>query len=211
MLTIQAGTSAHAEIEVKKSRFISVVAPAANASEARQVIDAEKSRYPDARHHCSAYVLESAGATPQVHFSDDGEPAGTAGAPMLEVLTGRDLVNVVAVVTRYFGGTLLGTGGLVRAYSDATVAALDHASLAQIRHSPTFEVVLDPASAGKIESELRRQDWVVLDTQWGADVTMVFSVPQKEELQVEPLILSLTRGEGLLTRVADRRHEVPLR
>ena len=116
---------ATAEIEVKRSRFLGHVVPVTTEDEARAVVEAARKEHWDARHHCSAFVLGPDGALQR--SSDDGEPSGTAGAPMLEVLRGRGLTDVVAVVTRWFGGTLLGAGGLVRAYSDATRAALDAA------------------------------------------------------------------------------------
>ena len=108
------------EIEVKKSRFLALVARVSTPAEAREVVNERKAAMPDARHHCAAFVVSADGAQPFSHSSDDGEPSGTAGRPMLDVLAGSKLVDVVAVVTRYFGGTLLGTGGLVRAYSATT-------------------------------------------------------------------------------------------
>ena len=108
---------AQGEIEEKKSRFIATIRPIETEEEALQVVEQLKKKYWDARHNCYAYILQ--GANPVVRCSDDGEPQGTAGRPMLEVLTGANLQGVVAVVTRYFGGTLLGTGGLVRAYTAA--------------------------------------------------------------------------------------------
>ena len=101
------------EIEVKKSRFLALVARVSTPAEAREVVNERKAAMPDARHHCAAFVVSADGAQPFSHSSDDGEPSGTAGRPMLDVLAGSKLVDVVAVVTRYFGGTLLGTGGLV--------------------------------------------------------------------------------------------------
>ena len=115
------------EIEVKKSRFLALVARVSTPAEAREVVNERKAAMPDARHHCAAFVVSADGAQPFSHSSDDGEPSGTAGRPMLDVLAGSKLVDVVAVVTRYFGGTLLGTGGLVRAYSDSVRECLEGA------------------------------------------------------------------------------------
>jgi len=115
------------EIEVKKSRFLTLVARVSTPAEAREVVNERKAAMPDARHHCAAFVVSADGAQPFSHSSDDGEPSGTAGRPMLDVLAGSKLVDVVAVVTRYFGGTLLGTGGLVRAYSDSVRECLEGA------------------------------------------------------------------------------------
>ena len=114
------------EIIEKKSRFIATVAPVESEEEALAFIEAMKKKYWDARHNCFAYVIGERGQL--ARCSDDGEPGGTAGKPMLDVLLGEEVRNVVVVVTRYFGGTLLGTGGLVRAYSSSTQAGL-HASV----------------------------------------------------------------------------------
>lgn len=206
MYTLAAGSSASATTEVKRSQFLTVVARVEDEDEARTVIDEQKIFYPDARHHCSAYVLQSSSATPRTHSSDDGEPAGTAGAPILEVLLGADLVDVVAVVTRYFGGTLLGTGGLVRAYGGATQAALENAEIVRITKVPRFKAEIDLANAGKVEATLRRQDWHILDLKWGNTLIAYFAVPssnaKEEEAQergaqekVESLIASVTRAE----------------
>ena len=116
-----AGTG-EVEIEVKRSRFRCHLERVENEDAARAVVEHARREHWDARHHCSAFVLGADGSTQR--SSDDGEPAGTAGAPMLEVLRGREVSDVVAVVTRWFGGTLLGAGGLVRAYGDAVRAAL---------------------------------------------------------------------------------------
>ena len=107
-----------AEISEKKSRFIAHIAPAQTEEEAQDFVEKIKKQYWDARHNCWAYSIGE--KQPALRCSDDGEPSGTAGKPMLEVLTGQELHNVVAVVTRYFGGTLLGTGGLIRAYTKST-------------------------------------------------------------------------------------------
>ena len=120
------------EIVEKKSRFIARVQATESEEEAAAFIEAEKKRYWDARHHCYAYILGEQGQT--VRYSDDGEPSGTAGRPILEVLTGSGVRNVTLVVTRYFGGTLLGTGGLVRAYTQAAQAGLAGSRVAVMRY-----------------------------------------------------------------------------
>ena len=106
------GFQARTETEVKRSRFLATLARADDEQQARDVIALVKAEFPDARHHCQAFIVDVPDAQPIERSSDDGEPAGTAGMPMLETLRGAGLGNVVAVVTRYFGGTLLGTGGL---------------------------------------------------------------------------------------------------
>ena len=121
--------SASAEITVNKSRFIAFTACIQSREEAESIILSQKALYPDARHHCWAYILSQSGTGSR--FSDDGEPSGTAGKPILNVIEQKKLVNTAVVVTRYFGGVKLGAGGLVRAYSNAAAAALDRAELAR--------------------------------------------------------------------------------
>lgn len=162
---------AEAEVEAKRSRFLAHLAPAADEEAARAVIDAARRAHHDARHHCSAFVL---GPDARVERSnDDGEPAGTAGAPMLEALRAAGLSDVVAVVTRWFGGTLLGTGGLIRAYSDAVTAALAEADARGLRVRRELRrlayVDVGVADAGRIEHELRAAGVNVGDTGYGLE------------------------------------------
>lgn len=138
-----------AEIVEKKSRFIANVFYVENVEMAEQKLIEIRKKYYDAKHNCFAYVIGANGE--QVKSSDDGEPQGTAGHPMLDILKGNELINCIAIVTRYFGGTLLGTGGLVRAYSDSLKAAIANAKLADIKNA--YEVAFDVSydDYGKIE------------------------------------------------------------
>src|SRR5690606_5623750 len=115
--TLSRGVTTTTELEIRRSRFITWLRRAEDEEAARDLVEEARHTYPDARHHCSAFVVRVPGANLVERSSDDGEPAGTAGMPMLEVLRGSGLVDVSAVVIRYFGGVKLGTGGLVRAYS----------------------------------------------------------------------------------------------
>jgi uncharacterized YigZ family protein len=142
-----------AEIEVTRSRFVADLCPVTDAEAATEAVAATRREFHDARHHCSAWVLGPSGQL--VRSSDDGEPAGTAGAPMLTVLQGAGLTDLVAVVTRYFGGTLLGAGGLVRAYGDAVTAAVDQAARVARRRVTVLVVRADHAEAGRLEHQLR--------------------------------------------------------
>lgn len=145
------------EIEEKKSRFIGQVFSVTTEEEALGIIEQVKKKYWDARHHCYAYimeggVLEDGTVTSDIcRFSDDGEPGGTAGKPMLEVLLGENLVNVLVVVTRYFGGTLLGTGGLVRAYQQATKEGLLNSRIASRKEGVRMDVTTDYNGLGKLQ------------------------------------------------------------
>ncbi|MCK9793618.1 IMPACT family protein [Isoptericola sp. 4D.3] len=147
------------ELVVKKSRFLAHVAPARTVEEADAVVARLRKELWDARHHCVALVVGT--HADRQRSSDDGEPSGTAGVPMLEVLRRRGLTDVVAVVTRYFGGVLLGAGGLVRAYSGAVAEALDHAAAEGLllRREILTEVTVDVphADAGRVDHLLR--DW----------------------------------------------------
>lgn len=142
-----------AEIVEKKSRFIANIFYAVNVEEAEAKLTEIKKKYYDAKHNCFAYVMGKNGE--QVKSSDDGEPQGTAGHPMLDILKGNELTNCIAIVTRYFGGTLLGTGGLVRAYSDSLKAAIANAKLAELRNA--YEVAFDVSydDYGKIEKSIQ--------------------------------------------------------
>ena len=126
-LWLPRGFSGDTETEARRSRFLTRLARVDDEDAARAIIAEVRATYPDARHHCLAFIVDVPGAQPVERSSDDGERAGTAGMPMLEVLRGSGVSNAVAVVTRYFGGVLLGTGGLVRAYSDAVSSALAQA------------------------------------------------------------------------------------
>lgn len=144
------------ELVIRKSRFIAHVAPVGSPEEADEVVAAARKRFWDARHNCSAQVTGLNGD--RARSSDDGEPSGTAGMPMLEVLRRRELTDVVAVVTRYFGGIKLGAGGLVRAYSSAVSEALDLASLVDRRVLAQMRIAVPHADAGRYDNLLR--DWV---------------------------------------------------
>lgn len=167
------------ELVVKKSRFLALVQPVADVAEADAVVAAVRKRHWDARHHCTALVVGT--HADQQRSSDDGEPSGTAGVPMLEVLRRRELTDVVAVVTRYFGGVLLGAGGLVRAYSTATSEALDLARVVRRSAATRVTVEVPHAEAGRLHGLLR--DWAeghdgaLHDVEYAATVRFTLLVP----------------------------------
>lgn len=170
--TIAAGTLLVHEIEIKRSRFIATIARTDSPEEAHQLINTVKADHPQARHNCSAYAIQVDGRNPHQHSSDDGEPSGTAGVPMLEAIKGAGLWNVTAVVTRYFGGVLLGAGGLVRAYSSAVSEALAQAPRVELRDMHVLEITIPLADAGKIEAELRHLGAEILETRWTHEATI---------------------------------------
>lgn len=161
----------------KKSRFIASLQPAASEEEAFAFIEATKKKYWDAKHNCTAMVIGGhAGIT---RCSDDGEPSGTAGRPMLEVLTGEGLRDVVVVVTRYFGGTLLGTGGLVRAYSQAVKEGLKNCETATLREGRKVKLAMAYNDYGKVEHFCRTEGQTMEDVVYQENVSVVLTIPSE--------------------------------
>ncbi|WP_420100026.1 IMPACT family protein [Corynebacterium sp.] len=169
-----------AETEVKRSRFIACAARVVDEDAARTFLAGIRAQFPDARHHCSAYILHVDGANPVERSSDDGEPAGTAGQPMLEVVRGSGLQDVAVVVVRYFGGVKLGTGGLVRAYQDATRAVLDEVAVRRREPRDLWTLDVGHGEAGKIEAELRGRGFGV-EASYGQTVTLTLTVAAGED------------------------------
>lgn len=183
---------ASAELEIKRSRFLAELTRVESEERAREVIAQARSEYWDARHHCSAFLL---GPNQQVQrSSDDGEPGGTAGAPMLEVLRGAGVSDVIAVVIRWFGGTLLGAGGLVRAYSYSVREALEAAKIIDRHLLTEVEVTLGHDVAGKFEADVRSQGLVVLDTTYAAAVTFRLGTYDPDRIGAQ--VSELTSGAG---------------
>jgi uncharacterized YigZ family protein len=193
---------ATAEVEDRGSRFLCTLRRVADEDAARDLVSALRREHWDARHHCSAFVLGPDGTLQR--SSDDGEPAGTAGAPMLEVLKGAGVSDVAAVVSRWFGGTLLGAGGLVRAYGDAVRAALAEAGT--LRRSLLTELALDldHADAGRVEGELRARGVRVLDVAYDERVRLLLAATPGEVDRLGEVVAAATAGEGLLERVGER-------
>lgn len=176
----------------KKSRFIGIAVPVSTEEEALAVIAQEKRRYRDARHHCSAFCVGI--EQPLERANDDGEPSGTAGKPMLEVITGHKLSNVVIVVTRYFGGTLLGTGGLVRAYTKAAQEAVEEAGIITMGLGRRLKTGCDYSAAGKIQYLFETEDIPVLNTDYTDKVTIEFLVPEARCAEIKKKLTDLSGG-----------------
>lgn len=188
--------NAVAEVEVKRSRFRCELMRVEGEAEARAAVERARKTHWDARHHCSAFVI-GPGAEIQ-RSSDDGEPAGTAGMPMLEVLRGAGLSDVVAVVTRWFGGVLLGTGGLVRAYGDAVRAGVEAAGVLERELRQQVGVLVDHGAAGRLEHELRARGVLVTGTSYGSMADIEVTVAPGGVAQLEALVGELTSGVGLV-------------
>jgi uncharacterized YigZ family protein len=196
-----------AEIEVKRSRFRCRVVRVPSEEAARAVVEEERKAHWDARHHCSAFVLGPRGDVQR--SNDDGEPTGTAGAPMLEALRGAGVSDVVAVVTRWFGGVLLGAGGLVRAYGDAVRAGLDEAGVLVRERQQEYAVALDHAEAGRVESALRARDVVVLGVDYATEATLRLGVSPDRAATLAGWLAELTGGTASPRLVGDRWVDLP--
>lgn len=192
---------AQAEITEKKSRFIGAVAHAESEEEALAFLDSQRKMYYDARHHCSAFL---AGNAPEIlRSNDDGEPGGSAGRPILSVLEGAQLHDTVCVVTRYFGGTLLGVGGLIRAYTAAAQEALRNAVLIEKFRGSVFSVAADYPGAGKLKYEFSGRNIPVLGTDYSDHVTMKILLPQEECGPTLRLITELTNGKAVTEKIKE--------
>ncbi len=186
------------EYEEKKSRFIAVLAYAKDEDEANAFIAAKKKECHDARHNCSAYIVAGANGRNITHFSDDGEPAKTAGQPILDVLQHAQLVNAVCVVTRYFGGILLGTGGLVRAYTESTKAAVENAEKKLRRKGFPLSVTTDYNGLGKVEYLLRDAEVRISDKVYEENVRLSCEVPSALKEALEARITEQTAGRAVI-------------
>lgn len=185
-LTLAAPASA--ELVEKKSRFIGYAAPVADEAAAQAFLQEIRSRHRDATHNCYAY---QAGDNDQFQrSSDDGEPSGTAGRPILEVIRGRGLKNTAVVVTRYFGGILLGTGGLVRAYSAAAKAALAAAGLVSCQPAALYALTVDYANWQRLANFMQSSGWELKNTAFSDQVDVQFAAP-------------LAQTDGLPRRLAE--------
>ena len=188
------------EIIEKKSRFIATVRPVQTEEEALGFIEEMRKKYWDATHNCFAYVI---GERREImRCSDDGEPGGTAGKPMLDVLLGEELYNTAVVVTRYFGGTLLGTGGLVRAYSGAVKEGLLASAVVEKKRAFRMEVGTDYAGVGKIQYILGQQGITVLDSSYTDRVDFSLLVPAAECEGLKEAITEGTNG-GAKIQIGD--------
>ncbi len=192
---------------MKRSRFLCQIERVESRDNARAVIENVRKKHHDARHHCSAFVIGP--DADQEHSSDDGEPGGAAGAPMLDALRGSELGDVIAVVTRWFGGVLLGPGGLVRAYGDAVRAGLAVTSTQQRHLLEEYAVDLDHTSVGRIESDLRARGVAVLSVDYGQRVRMVFgATPGAADAPITRLS-QLTGGSARVEMVGRRWVDAP--
>ncbi len=184
------------ELIEKKSRFIASFRPVNTEEEAQAFIEEIRKKYWDASHNCYAWVLGENGEGKRC--SDDGEPSQTAGKPMLDVLEGEEIVNICVVVTRYFGGTLLGTGGLVRAYSGAVKEGLKACTVLTLVPAKKLLIDTDYNGAGKIQYLLGQQKLAVLNSEYTDRVAFTALVPDEEILKLQADITEATGGKAKL-------------
>lgn len=186
------------EEEIRRSRFITTVAHTPTATDARAFINDMRAEFSDASHNCWAYVAGPPGSTAQVGMSDDGEPHGTAGKPMLTVLLHSGVGEICAVVTRYFGGTLLGKGGLVKAYSGGVQLALASMKMAERVPSATLMVVVAYGAVTPLQRILKDFEVETLAEEYEVDVTYQFKLPLEHIAGFSAKISDMTNGDALI-------------
>ena len=195
------------EIEIRKSRFICSLFRVTSEDEARARIDETRKTYWDANHNCTAWVI-GPGQRLQ-RSSDDGEPSGTAGIPMLEVLRRRELTDTLAIVTRYFGGIMLGAGGLIRAYGQAVSAAVDAIGVVERKPISVRTVTAAYDDAGRIEHAIRASDYPLADVHYGQQVTFELVLEPEQTEQFARWIAEQTNGAIAPEDGGTRYVEVP--
>ena len=189
------------EYEDRKSIFIGEATPVSSEDEALRFLDTVKKRYPDARHHVYAYVLRENSI---MRFSDDHEPQGTAGMPVLDVIRKNGVTDIIIVVTRYFGGTLLGTGGLVRAYTSAALGALEAAEIIRYDIYSEIEFSVSYSDYGKITSTLAELEFRSDDTEFGAEVRIKGRILKTRLENFEKQLTDVTSARSRLSVIGEK-------
>ena len=179
-----------AEYIEKKSRFLGGVYPVTSEQEAKEILERVRKQHYDARHNCWCYILKSG----QKRYSDDGEPQGTAGQPMLNVFEREGVVDVLCVVTRYFGGILLGTGGLCRAYTKAAKDALDAAGISRMQPWLRQQITVSYALFERAKLLIAAQEGAVEDAQYGADILITYRIPEGADERLRTALREASSG-----------------
>ena len=195
------------ETETKKSRFICHLFRVSDEEDARAHIDAIRKEHWNANHNCTAWIVGENQANQR--SSDDGEPSGTAGMPMLEVLRRRELTDTLAIVTRYFGGVMLGAGGLIRAYGGAVSEALDTIGVVERKPLSVISFVADYETAGRVENAIRARELDLADVGYAAEVTFELVMPPDDVAAFGTWLQELTNGGLHATIEGERFVEVP--
>ena len=203
-MVAQDGTN---EIEIKKSRFICHLFRVSTENEAREHIESVRKEHWNANHNCTAWIIGEHQANQR--SSDDGEPSGTAGMPMLEVLRRRELTDTLAIVTRYFGGVMLGAGGLIRAYGGSVTEALDSIGVVERVPLSVVQMVADYETAGRVENAIRAKELDLVDVAYDTDVTFELVMAPADVDSFQTWLQELTNGEIAATIEGERFVEVP--
>lgn len=196
------------ELEIRRSRFVCALARVTTEAEAQEFVAGRRRAHHDASHNCTAYVLGEHGDI--TRSNDDGEPGGTAGRPMLEVLIRRELTGTVAVVSRYFGGIKLGAGGLVRAYGQAVAATIDRVGVVERRPVVTVTVVADHARAGRLSRDLHASSYATAGARYGREAEIDVLVAEEELAAFEAWLAAAAGGHARTRRGATGYVEVPV-
>jgi len=192
----------------RKSRFISYAMPVTTEEKAIEFLNTIRKKHYDATHNCYAYIL---GENAEIQrSSDDGEPSGTAGVPILEILRKEGLTNTIVVVTRYFGGILLGAGGLIRAYAEGAKLAVSAAGIIEVKKFSFFAVQIDYSYLGKIQHEAMKKDYIILDTSYTDMVQITFLIPPESKDNLIDDINNWTNGNVLVEHIKDDMVKVDL-
>ena len=200
--------SAFAEYEINKSRFLAYVSHIESEEQAQTFIQSIKKKHYDARHNCCAYIIGELGQIQK--SSDDGEPSGTAGAPILEVLKKNELSDIVLVVTRYFGGIKLGAGGLIRAYGKSATLALDAAVIVRKSIFDCCELTLDYDLLGTLENYLHQHQIRIDSKEYAANVKLTILLPQSESAAILKDITDMTAARCQITKLKPRYINIPI-
>ncbi len=189
----ETGTS---EVIIKKSRFLGIAANVDSEEEARELLNAIRKEHYSARHVCYAYSIGD--NNPSLKFSDDGEPGGTAGRPILDVVTNSGVSNIIIIVVRYFGGVLLGTGGLVRAYTESAQEAVKAAEKTTVWVTETFDITLDYGDFERVKSLIEKIEGASLEVAYTDKVVISATVPEKECDRLKQEIIEVTAGRATI-------------
>lgn len=202
------GSSGNDMVVVRRSKFIGAAGHAEDEGQALGFLEKIKEEHKQATHHVYAYQI---GENNQLQrFSDDGEPSGTAGMPVLEVIKQMDLRNVVVVVTRYFGGTLLGAGGLIRAYTEAAKIGILAAGIVRMVLHTRFQITVDYTFAGKLQNVVMESGWRLEDTEYGAQVCFTVLAPCGEEARLKEAFTEITSGQAVIAELGKEYVSLPL-
>lgn len=189
------------EFEDRKSVFIGQACPVTTEEEAISFINETRKSYPDARHHVYAYILKNNAI---MRFSDDGEPQGTAGKPVLETIRKNECVDIVIVVTRYFGGTLLGTGGLVRAYTASALGALESAHVIEYKPYTQLRLKINYSDYNKISSVISSIGFKIEDSDFADDINIIGSLPTEMFDIFEKKLIEITAGRVVIKKLSEK-------